>query len=294
MVIVRIYEGLGNQLFQYAYARALSLATEQRVFLDIRETGSLERDRGKTLRKSELHHFRTALPICTNVEHFYPYLNASKERLEMIERWSAGGLLPYKYYEETTPDYNERLMNLKGNWYLQGWFQDSRYFCKYAEQLRKELIPREKIHINRKLKDILKTKHTVSVHIRRSDYIRTVNTLPVQYYYNAMKRMKDLVSQPYWVVFSDEPEWVKRNIDFGEDCFFLSEEESLQDYEELIVMSCCQNHIIANSTFSWWGAWLGNNKNKVVIGPERWLLKVRDFDYGRNILLKEWIKESVG
>ncbi len=293
MIIVRIYEGLGNQLFQYAYARAVSFATGQKVFLDVRETGSLERDRGKTLRKSELHNFRTALPICTNVEHFYPYLNASEDLLKAMEKLSGTGFLPFKYFEEKSPVYNERLLNLKGNWYLQGWFQDSRYFFKYSEELRKELRPRKKIKISKKLKDILRTKHTVSIHIRRSDYIRTVNTLPVQYYYNAMNHMKEFVRQPFWVVFSDEPEWVKRNIDFGRECFFLSEKETLQDYEELIVMSCCQNHIIANSTFSWWGAWLGQNADKVVIGPERWLMKVRDFDYGEDILLKEWIKEPV-
>lgn len=293
MVIVRIYEGLGNQLFQYAYARALSLATGQKVFLDIRETGRLERDRGKTFRESGLHNFRTALPICTNVEHFYPYLNASKNFLGIVEKLSEINILPYKYYEEAVPDYNEKLLNLKGNWYLQGWFQDSRYFHKYADRLKKELLPRKRIRISDKLHGILQTKNTVSVHVRRGDYIRTVNTLPVKYYYNAMNHMKNIVGNPYWVVFSDEPNWVKRNMDFGDECFYIGEEETLEDYEELMVMSCCRNHIIANSTFSWWGAWLGHNGDKVVIGPERWLLKVRDFDYGKNILLKEWIKESL-
>ena len=84
--------------------------------------------------------------------------------------------------------------------------------------------------------------------------------LPISYYYNAMGYMKDRILNPFWVVFSDDINWAKENINFGSNCYFLDERDNLQDYEELMVMSCCKNHIIANSTFSWWGAWLCKNE----------------------------------
>lgn len=289
MIIVRIYEGLGNQLFQYAYARALSLSTDQEVFIDIMETGSLKSEKDLTPRKYELKNFRIALPICTNVRHFYPYLDKPKikKRMEKLSEWVK---LPYKYFAESNPFYDESLLDLKGNWYLQGWFQDSRYFQKYAEIIKKEIVPKKKIKISSELKKILQSKNTVSVHIRRSDFKKTHNVLPVTYYYNAMNYIKKIVEDPFWVVFSDDINWAKENIDFGQNCYFMSGKENLKDYEELMVMSCCKNHIIANSTYSWWGAWLGRNDNKIVIGPNKWFLKKI---YSKNIMPKEWVRVPI-
>ncbi|MBD5509231.1 MAG: alpha-1,2-fucosyltransferase [Lachnospiraceae bacterium] len=292
MIIVRIYEGLGNQLFQYAYARALSLSTDQKVFLDIRETGSLAAEQGKTKRKCELTDFRITLPICQNVQNFYPYLNSGTFIRDTIKKLSLMGLLPYKFYEEPKAEYHKELLTWKGNWYLQGWFQDERYFSEYREIIRKEIVPRKKIRISGRLKEILKTKNTVSVHIRRGDYVKVSNQLPISYYHNAMEHMKSIVKDPFWIIFSDDVEWVKRNLNFTEDHYFVSENEKLEDYEELMVMSRCKNQIIANSTFSWWGAWLNKNECKTVIGPERWFLrgKKRQETY---LLSKNWIAEPI-
>ena len=87
MIIVRIYEGLGNQLFQYAYARALSLSTKQKVFLDVRETGARISEKRLTPRKYSLNHYKITLPICKNVSHFYPYINGSDSTLEIMQLW---------------------------------------------------------------------------------------------------------------------------------------------------------------------------------------------------------------
>ncbi len=253
MIIVRIYEGLGNQLFQYAYARALGLSTNQKVFLDVRETGKGANESNLTPRQYSLNHYKIALPVCINVHRFYPYLNGSDEQLELMQKLSAMGCLPYRYYKAETADYNDSLVHMKGNWYLQGWFQDSRYFQKHESIIKREIVPRHKIRISSGLRTVLQMADTVSVHIRRRDYKRLSNTLPANYYYNAMMQMKSVISNPFWVIFSDEIEWVKKNIDFGNNCYFLDRTEGLEDYEELMVMSCCKNHIIANSTYSWWG-----------------------------------------
>lgn len=289
MVIVRIYEGLGNQLFQYAYARALNLSTKQKVFLDFRETGSREDEKKLTPRACGLKNFRIALPVCTNVEHFYPYINNYK-MIEKIKTWPMQKCIPYKYFSQSIPLYEERLMDLKGNWYLQGWFQDGRYFQSYADIIKREIMPKKKIKISSELKRIIHLKNTVSIHFRRSDFKKNRNTLPVTYYYNAMRYMQNVADDPFWIIFSDDIDWVKKNIDFGRGCYFLSEKENLKDYEELMVMSCCKNHIIANSTYSWWGAWLGRNQNKIVVGPNKWFLRK---SYGSEIMPEDWIQVPV-
>ena len=292
MIIVRIWEGLGNQLFQYAFARALSLSTDQKVFLDIRETGSCKGEQNKVQRECGLKNFRFFLPICTNVQHFYPYINGSQAIKEAAKIVSRNSWMPYKYYEEPDLGYHEELLRLDGNWYLQGWFQDSRYFEKYNDIIAKEILPRKKIRISKALQDHLKRPNTVSVHIRRGDYIKVFNAVSEDYYVNAMKHTEELVDNPFWIIFSDDPGWVKQNINFGNNCYYVSGNEHLKDYEELFVMSSCKNNIIANSTFSWWGAWLNGNHTKIVIGPNQWFLK-GVHGCGQNILPIGWIRESI-
>lgn len=292
MIFVRIWEGLGNQLFQYAYARAVSLRTSQKVFLDIRETGRLQGDAGRIERKCGLTNFRVKLPVCTNVEHFYPQMSERKNFFWLFYKAIMRYFVVFKYYQEPDPAYHDNLLKLKGNWYLQGWFQNVKYFEEYADIIKKELTPRRKIKISRELQYLLKKKETVSIHIRRGDYKKIANTLSVKYYDNAMKHMCVLVDAPFWIVFSDDIAWCKENIDFGNNVYFVGEKEALQDFEELVVMSWCKNHIIANSTFSWWGAWLNKREEKIVIGPNKWFLKGY-YSNSVDILPENWIRESI-
>lgn len=290
MIFVRIWEGLGNQLFQYAYARALSMRTKQTVFLDARNTGTLACDAGRSLRKYELDNFRVKLPVCQNTEHFYPFLKT--DFWDFMKNETLQPFFLYKYYEEPDAIYRKNLKTVTGHWYLQGWFQDVRYFEEYTDIIRQELLPKRKIKLRKELKQVLQKNNTVSVHIRRSDYKKVSNVLPITYYYNAMRHMQEMLDNPFWIVFSDDVEWCKENIDFGKNVYFISKKEKLQDYEEMLVMSSCRNHIIANSTFSWWGAWLNKRNEKIVIGPNQWVVK----GFYKNeveILLKNWIKEPV-
>lgn len=290
MILVRIFGGLGNQLFQYAFARAVSLSTDQQVLLDVREAGSLEKEKDSTPRAYCLDHFRPRLPVCRNVERFYPYLNGSPQLLAMVGKLSEFGCLPYKFYKETDLKYKGSLLTLKGNWYLEGWFQDSRYFRQYRDVIAKEILPRKKIKISHVLAEHLRTRQTVSVHIRRGDFKKDWNVLPVDYYYRAMECMAEKVPAPFWIVFSDEIEWVKTHMDFGKHCYFIGDKEHLKDEEEFMVMRSCRHHIIANSTYSWWGAWLGRNEDEIVIGPDKWFLTGV---YSENIMPEEWARISV-
>lgn len=288
MIIVRIWEGLGNQLFQYAFAKAISLKTNQAVYLDVRETGKRNEDFGIS-RKYKLNNFNISMHKCLNAEYFYPHLKNNKMISYFAKCLVNLNCLPYKYYEEKVVSYKEELLHLDGNWYLQGYFQNAKYFQEYEDILRKEIVPRKKIKISKELRVILNKKNTVSVHIRRGDYEKIKSTLPISYYQKAMETMKTFIENPIWVIFSDDPDWVRKNIVFDNNSYYVSGNEDLLDYEELLVMSKCKNQIISNSSFSWWGAWLNKNQEKVVIGPKKWFIGEMSNHKG-NIMLDEWIK----
>ncbi len=289
MIIVRIWEGLGNQLFQYAYAKALALRTGQQVALDIRETGAVHNDGNRQKRSCGLQHFRVTLPICRDAKQGDYFLNWNKNIKNVLVHLSMKNVLPFKFFEEDVPDFKEQLMGIKGNWYLQGFFQNVKYFQEFENEIRQDLLPKKRIAIPNELREILKSKATVSVHIRRGDYCKIGNCLPKIYYENAVTYVKGHIENPFWIVFSDDICWTKNNMDFGNNCYYMTRELGFQDFEELLIMSKCKNHIISNSTFSWWGAWLDKCDAKLVVGPKWWFSGSGKYR-GINIMPDEWIR----
>lgn len=287
MVIVRIWEGLGNQLFQYAYARALQLRTGARVYLDSDRCYKEELEGHRLQRPYGLVNFNIKISQYKKMDKFFFFLR-NKTYIEKIGFYlSKKKYAPIHFYRETTLEYKESLKFIKGNYYLMGWFQNEEYFKEYRELLLKELKTKKKIRITKQLKSILENEETVSIHIRRGDYRLDNNVLPVSYYEAAIAMIETKVECPYYLVFSDDMEWVKVNFPQLSRCYYMTEER-LPDYEELMVMSRCKHNIIANSTFSWWGAWLNCNKNKTVIGPQVWFLNGKNRRI--NIMPDDWIR----
>lgn len=275
VIIVRIWEGLGNQLFQYAYARALKeRGIDVRLDLNKAYDAYFVRNPKHDVRQSGIQNFNISLPVI-NVEEYgrYQYIRRDDIRNCMIYHMATHGLWKYGFYEERVdergrvPRYCERLANIKGNYYIKGWFQDEIYFTKIRGVLRKELQPRHKIAISKELKQALEYPESVSVHVRRGDYVRVGMTLNERYYRASTALMRRKYKEPLFLIFSDDLEWTKRNMKFAGDCIYVNEDRRMQDYEELLVMSRCRSHIIANSTFSWWAAWLNSNVDKVVAAP---------------------------
>ena len=165
-------------------------------------------------------------------------------------------------------------------------------FKEYENVIRNELRLKNKIKIQNKLREILDYSNTVAVHVRRGDYKKHCSVLPAEYYNRAVERINGLIDNPLFCIFSDEIEWVKKNMKFEGKCFYVNEDHKLTNFEELIVMSCCKHDIIANSTYSWWGAWLNNNEKKIVIGPNEWFLSksVLNANKGLTIMPESWIR----
>lgn len=287
MIIVRIWEGLGNQLFQYAYARALQLRTGEKVFIDSDRCYRAELESYRINREYTLDNFRIMLMKYHRADKLFFFLK-NETFSEKIFCWLAQREhAPLRFYKEKSPEYKAELRTLHGNYYIMGWFQNERYFKEYRAQLLKDLRPKHKIAISNKLRQILKHEETVSLHIRHGDFRMNNNVLPMGYYESAIRILEKKVKSPYYIIFSDDDNWARQNFEYLENCYYMSEEK-LKDYEELLVMSKCKHNIIANSSFSWWGAWLNCNEGKIVIGPRSWFLSgsIKDI----NIMPEGWIR----
>ncbi len=285
MVIVRIWEGLGNQMFQYAYARAMK-ENGITVRLDLNEAykESFSILKNAAPRTSRIQNFRISIPDI-NVSKYgkYSFLG-QKTVVEKIVAWlSRNSLWKYKFYEEKLLEYFPEKMRIKGDCYVKGYFQDERYFKNIRSVLLKEFTPKKKIKIPRLLINALEEPESVSIHIRRGDYVKLNWALNPIYYERAISYIKQLYKNPIFLVFSDDLDWVKKNLYIDGRFIYVNDNNTLEDYEELLIMSRCKANIIANSTFSWWAAWLNQNKDKVVIAPKKWKLE------RKGLILEEWI-----
>ncbi len=279
MIYMRIWGGLGNQMFQYAFIRALQLQNHEAVRLCFLP----EQGKG-TVRQYGLDRLNIQIDRDRKAEKAALFLERHEAVKQTVKRFS-NKMKPDSFIEEKEVRYCERLKHLRGNCYISGFVQNEKYFKDCEEAIRRELRPKRRVKVPDELERILDSSNTVSVHVRRTDYKRYGNLLGREYYERALKSMDARVENAFYLVFSDDISWVKRNLRFGSHVYFVNENRRLEDYEELFIMSRCRNHIIANSTFSWWGAWLNTDRDKIVVGPQRWFSGSR-----LNIMPDGWIK----
>jgi hypothetical protein len=268
-VIARIKGGIGNQLFCYAAARRLALANNTELVID--DTTGFVRD--------HLYHRSYML------DHFHiPVRKATPaERLEPFERYRRGLAklinlhCPFhnrSYLEEEGLAFDHRLLDFKvnGTVYIDGYWQSELYFKDVAQLIRQDLqiIPPSD-ETNRCLADEIQTSLAVAIHVRWFEKQGTsaLHNLAVNYYRRAIVMMEERLSTPHYFVFSDDPETtqVKLTLPAGRATFVSHNGGDEKAYADLWLMTQCKHFIIANSTFSWWGAWLSNYHDKIIIYP---------------------------
>lgn len=290
--VVCIFEGLGNQMFQYAFAKKLEMNTGRKVYIDaesLQEKVIGEELGSNTVRAYGLDNFKISLPLINNIKRSaWNYTRGDKWYYEIIKELNENGKYPYNYLSQK--GFNDislpipSIDEISSNTYIKGWFQSEKYFCDIRDILLKEFVPKERIvfpkHILRKILE----KNSVSVHIRRGDYKSCNMVLDDSYYCAAMDVITARINNPVWIVFSDEICYVKENYPFKGEVIFIDDAYGLKDYEQMLLMSKCRHNIIANSTFSWWGAWLNQNENKCVVAPMKWISSQK------NIVPSDWIK----
>jgi hypothetical protein len=272
MIGVQLLGGLGNQLFQYALGRNIALRHQVLLQLDV---SGLPPRPGVTRRDYALDPFGLSASIAKTG------LSIPRAPLFIPERlWMRiEGCLPVRWHRsivEKSFQFDPSVLKAGSKVLLKGYWQDERYFSSIAQTIRQDLLrKRQFTAAASELAREMQQEHSVSVHVRRGDYVNDPATasyhgtvLP-EYYAQAMQRFAATASAKYFV-FSDDIEWVKKNLAFNKSVIFVSGDYGLQDHEELWLMSLCHHHIIANSSFSWWGAWLGERKESLIICPRRW------------------------
>lgn len=277
IVIVKLMGGLGNQMFQYAAGRALAERRGARLLLDL---SSYEHDR--LGRRYRLDHFNIRAEIASpdDVERV---TGLGRRGLLSRARRRAERLLPRHWrsvFTERQRSYDRELFYIRRSVMLSGYWQSPQYFASIEHLLREELRWREPPDAyNEALTQEIIAAEGVSVHVRRGDYVenKSHNVLPIGYYQAAVARIAEVAYQASYYVFSDDMPWCKGHLDLPGRTTYVDHNGPEADYEDLRLMSLCHHHIIANSSFSWWGAWLCERPGQLVIAPRQWFV-LHDLD----------------
>ena len=196
-------------------------------------------------------------------------------------------------YEKNEFTLDTAVLNKK-SLYLDGYWQTYKYFENIREILLEEFSLKEELNLeNRNILNKIKSRNSISLHIRRGDYITNSHTsnvhgaCSIHYYMEAIEYINRRIDSPVYFIFSDDIQWVKENLEFNNEKVYVDINDGETAYCDLELMKNCQHNIIANSTFSWWGAWLNINKEKIVITPKKWMNIKRDFS---GLIPIGWIK----
>lgn len=260
--VVRISDGLGNQMFQYAFAYALTKKTGVQVLIDPLFWGT-------SLRKYQLEEFQvtnTKRLVLKSWDYILGFGPRNGRRFKDRYRQH---LIKKKYQliqEKQIMHYDNSMFEQTRSAFYMGFWQAPEYFEAYYEELKKEFTRKGSISSEAlKYQQLIREDISVALHIRRTDYVRQEGnvTLKFDFYREALEKMQDQLGTFQLFIFTDDKEFVRENFQIREYTLV----EGISDLDEFELMRQCDNHIIANSTFSWWAAYLGESKGGVVYAP---------------------------
>lgn len=278
MIVVKLFGGLGNQMFQYAFGRQVQTVLKQPLILDISalESGS---------RKYSLNYFILTDDVYTDSSGKYDFYYESNVNMLLYVG------------KKMCPEFMFKIMSKKGiyvwdkviykdveivkhnNIYIHGYWQSELYFYSIRNKIKKELtFSKDALKKSLLIAEKMDKENTVCVHIRRTDFLSTQNALSNctnMYYQKAMEYLELFVESPVYYIFSDDIEEVKNSFSFGRRKFVFIEQMG-SDLEEFRLMCRCKFFIMANSTFSWWASYLAQYEDKIIIAPKQWYNDGRD------------------
>jgi len=291
VIVTKIIGGLGNQMFQYAAGIALALEKNTTLALDVSGFENYELHQGFELQRV----FNSIFEIASKADIQRLLGWQSSPRVQRIVSRKPFSLLRNKnFIVEPHFQYWPSINYLTGDCYLSGYWQSEKYFSDVADQIRESFtfkIPLE--NQNAELAKQISQVNSVSLHVRRGDYANNPKTISthglcsLEYYESAISYLTERVQQPDFFIFSDDIEWVKNNLKIDYPHQYVEHNLGSESYNDMRLMSMCQHHIIANSSFSWWGAWLNPNMDKIVVAPKCWFANQTDL---QDLLPTGWKK----
>jgi hypothetical protein len=276
MIVVKLIGGLGNQMFQYAFAKNLALKHAVDLKLDVSGFSKHFNTANYTNRNFELDVFNINCPVASETEIASFQKSKFLKAIDYVSLW-----LPIKssffYLREPQFYYFRKATFAPKNTYIDGYWHSEKYFSSIRSVLLNDFVLSQELSADAQLvADEIKNKNAVAIHVRKGDYISSATNLSIyktitaDYYKDAMKRIADKFQDVVFYVFSDEPEWFRNNVKTDFATVYVDEKMKHKSYEDLYLMSLCKHNIIANSSFSWWGAWLNQHPDKMVVAPKIW------------------------
>lgn len=288
MITVKIEGGLGNQMFQYAAGRMLSVKHAVPLSLDL-SAFVVDKSSGiYTGRKFELDQLNIKSTIINEEKVKSIFFRKLKDRISGKQ-----------YYYEKSLNFDNSVLNLPANAYLEGYFQSEKYFSVIRDVLLEELNyfvqekdKEEYLFFSKQMQQT----NSVAVHVRRGDfannsYIQSVHgTCSVEYYDEAINKLSGLFNSASFFLFSDDLDWALRNIGKSFNVIPVNLKSPNAHFLEMKLMSLAKANIIANSSFSWWAAWLNDNPEKRVIAPKKWYVDTLKNSQTSDLLPDSWIR----
>lgn len=263
MITVILKGGLGNQMFQYATARAVAEENKDQLYLNTFWFDT------QSKRELNIKDF--------NIQGEIIETGLIKRLAYKIPLFKKRGIIGDTYIKEQERFvFDESIFKTSGSIIMEGYWQNEKYFKDIRDTLKKEFSLKKPLGGQaHDIKNKIDNCNSVSLHFRRGDYIKNekLNKIygasPMKYYRQALDIVSDKVEDSTLFIFSDDIGWVKENFKINKQVTYVSQKD-IKDTEELILMSRCKHNIIANSTFSWWAAWLNDYEEKLVIAPQKW------------------------
>jgi hypothetical protein len=295
MVIVHLIGGLGNQLFQYATARVLAKKLNTDLKIDNLGFEVYKKH------KYSLQHFQIPQNFATaeEIQELKDQALKKDSFFSRVSRFLRGEAKTVWLREEDDDctRFKPQILKSRGNIYLQGYWQSEKYFAAYADLIRKELMLNTPLNDedSKVVESIYHAPNSVSLHVRRGDYVSDPGanavhgTCTIAYYKKAIAHLEENgITNPHFFIFSDDIDWVKRELPMEHRTTFVNHNSADRNFADLHLMSACKHNIVANSSFSWWGAWLNLNPNKKVIAPAHWFAS--ELRGNHDIIPDNWVK----
>ncbi|WP_144959055.1 alpha-1,2-fucosyltransferase [Gillisia sp. Hel_I_86] len=293
-VIIKLFGGLGNQMFQYVIAKLIAEKKNSQVLIDT----SFYNDNNENLKNFPRYFsvgiFNNLLRVATKEEIYFFYILTTLEKLK-----KKLGLNYPKVYEELSFGFDPKVLNLQAPVYLKGYFQSHNYFSrreKFIQNIFKFPI-NELDERNEKIRLLIVSGISVSIHVRRGDYVADDKTknfhgnCTMSYYKKAIAFFSSRLTNFNLVFFSDDIQWVQQEFkNFPNKNIFVPGNTEEDSWKDMYLMSLCNHNIIANSSFSWWAAWLNEHSDKIIIAPKKWFLDAEQEKNSKDLIPQKWIR----
>jgi len=293
MIIVKLMGGVGNQMFQYAAGRALADRLNTVLKMDI---SGFAAPVWTTPRAYQLDQLSITAGVASDSE-LHAVAASTRKLSGMTWLGKLAGALRRRadltIYNETPNCFDSHFMSLQNNTYLCGYWQSQMYFQDISDVVRREFQPCAPwSQRNLELAAQISATDSISVHVRRGDYVNDESARMIHgvctldFYQACMRQIECVTEAPHYYVFSDEPQWARDNIKTAFPITIVDHNDPHNAVFDIKLMSLCKHNIIANSSFSWWGAWLNTNPGKIVFAPSKWFCRKE----AKDLLPHSWVK----